>query len=138
MKRVGYREIVVPLKAGNGSNTGVAIEIARLRGDLRVIAYGNFVMADATVEVGEHGGGFGRDDGGLEVGACEVADGFVGMPRGFDEDFDFAFESAKGNGGSQVPRNAAELGQNIFGKVLEIPGQLRFGGAGCPAAQDGS
>src|SRR5260370_40718069 len=40
VERAGYREIFVPLNAGNGSNTGVAIEIARLRGDLRAIAYG--------------------------------------------------------------------------------------------------
>jgi len=33
VERVGYREIFVPLNAGNGSNTGVAIEIARLRGE---------------------------------------------------------------------------------------------------------
>jgi len=48
-----------------------------------VIAYGNFVMPDAAIEVGEQGGGFARD-GGFEVGAGEVADGFVGTPRGFD------------------------------------------------------
>src|SRR6266480_3928798 len=75
-ERAGYREIFVPLNAGNGSNTGVAIEIAGLRGDLRVIAYGNFVMVDATVEVSEQGRGFVTDDGGFEVGAGEVADGF--------------------------------------------------------------
>ena len=138
VERAGYREIFVPLNAGNGSNTGVAIEIAGLRGDLRVIAYGNFVMVDATVEVSEQGGGFATDDGGFEVGAGEVADGFEGTPQGFNEDFDFAFEAAKGNGGFQVARDAAELGQNIRGKMFEIFGQLCFGGTGRPATQDGS
>jgi len=52
VERAGYRKIFVPLIAGNGSNTGVAIETAGLRGDLKVIAYGNFVMADAAIEVG--------------------------------------------------------------------------------------
>jgi len=84
VERAGYREIFVPLNAGNGSNTGVAIEIAGLRGDLKVIAYGNFVMADATVEIGEHGGSLVSDDGSFKVGACEAAYGFVGTPRGFD------------------------------------------------------
>ena len=87
-------------------------------------------MTDATVEIGEQGGRVVSDDGGFEVGACEVADGFDGTPCGFDEDFDFAFETAKGNSGSQVAGDAAELGQNIFVKVVEILGQLCYGGAG--------
>ena len=69
------------------------------------------------------------DDGGFEVGAGEVADGFEGTPVGFDNDFDFAFEVAKGNGGSEVPGDAAKLGHNSLGKMFEIFGQLRFGGA---------
>src|ERR1700682_3228231 len=105
---------------------------------LQDIPNGNFVVTDATVEIGEHGGSLVSDDGGFKVGAGEVADGFEGTPSGFDLDLDFPFEAAKGNGGSEVSRDAAELGQNIFGKVLEVLGQLRFGGAGGPAAQDGS
>jgi len=90
---------------------------------LQDIPNGNFVMADATVEIGEQGGSLVSDDGGFEVGAGEAADGFEGTPGGFDEDFDFASEVAKGNGGSQIAGDAAELGQDIFGKVLEVLGQ---------------
>src|SRR5437667_358721 len=91
-----------------------------------------------AVETGQQSSGFIGDDGGFEIGAGEVADGFEGMPVGLDDNFDFVIEAAKGNGGSQVARDAAELAQNIFGKVFEIFGQLRFGGVGGPAPQDGS
>ena len=86
-------------------------------------------MGDAAVEAGKQGGSFGGDDGGFEVGAGEVADGFEGAPGGLDEDFDFAFEVAMGDGGSEIAGDAAEFGQNIFRKVFEILGQSRFGGA---------
>ena len=95
-------------------------------------------MADAAVETGEQGGGLIGDDGGFEVGAGEVADGFEGTPIGFDDDFDFVFAAGKTNRSSQVAGDAAKLGQNVFGKVLEISGQLHFGGASGPAPQDGS
>ena len=94
-------------------------------------------MADAAVEAGEQGGGLVGDDGGFEVGTGEVADRFEGTPGGLDHDFDFAIEAANGNHGSEVAGDAAKLGQNIFGKVLQIFRQLRFGGASGPAAQDG-
>jgi hypothetical protein len=96
----------------------------------KAIRDGDFKVAHASVEVDEQRGGLIGDDGGFEVGAGEVADGFEGTPGGFDDDFDFAFEAAKGNGGSDVARDVAKLGHNVFGKVLEILGQLRFGGAG--------
>jgi len=105
---------------------------------LQDIPNGNFVVTDATVEIGEHGGSLVSDDGGFKVGAGEVADGFEGTPSGFDLDLDFPFEAAKGNGGSEVSRDAAELGQNIFGKVLEIFRQLHLSGASGPATEDGS
>ena len=98
-------------------------------GELRAINYDDFVMVGAAVEVGEQGGGFVGDNSGFEVGAGEVADGFQGTPGGFDDDFDFAFAAAMGNGGSEVARDAAKLGQNFLGKMFEIFGQLRFGGA---------
>ena len=71
-------------------------------------------MADAAVETGEQGGGLIGDDGGFEVGAGEVADGFEGTPIGFDDDFDFAFEAPKENSGTQVTMRAAKLGQDIL------------------------
>jgi hypothetical protein len=67
-------------------------------------------MLDAAVEASEEGGGFWGHDGGFEVGAGEVADSFEGTPSGFDDDFDFAFEAAMGNSGSDVARDAAKLG----------------------------
>jgi len=73
-------------------------------------------VTDATVEIGEQGGRAVSDDGGFEVGACEIADGFDGTPCGFDEDFDFAFETANGNSGSQVAGDAAELGRTFSSK----------------------
>src|SRR5260370_40473367 len=93
-------------------------------------------MADAAIETGEQGGGFGSDDGGFEIGTGEIANGVEGAPGGFDDDFDFVFGAAKRDLGSQVSRDAAKFGQNAFGKVLEILGQLRFGGASGPAAPD--
>ena len=95
----------------------------------KVIGDGNFKVAHAPVEVGEQGGGLIGDDGRFEVRAGEVADGFEGMPGGLDDDLNFVFEPAKGNGGSEVARDAAKLGQNFPGKMFEIFGQLRFGGA---------
>src|SRR6266567_3220462 len=95
-------------------------------------------MLDAAVEAGEEGGGFGSDDGGFEVVACEVADRVEGTPVGFDHDLDFVFEAAKRDRGSQVAGAAAKFGQNIFGKMIEIFWQLCLGGASGPAPQDGS
>src|SRR5216684_2855077 len=95
-------------------------------------------MEDAAVEAGEQGGSLVGDDGGFEVGAGEGADGFEGAPRGFDDDFDFVLEASSGDGGAEIAGDAAEFGHNAFGKVLEILGQLRFGGARGPAAQDRS
>src|SRR5256886_174753 len=94
-------------------------------------------MADATVEAGEQGGSLVGDDGCFEVGTGEVADRFEGTPGGFDHDFDFAIEAANGNYCAEVAGDAAKLGQNIFGKVLQIFRQLRFGGASGPSTQDG-
>ncbi len=96
---------------------------------LQDIPNDNFVVTDPTVEICEQGGGLVGDDGGFEVGAGKVADGFEGTPGGPNDDLDFAFEAAKGNGGSEVPGDAAKLGQNSLGKMFEIFGQLRFGGA---------
>src|SRR6266852_3039303 len=93
-------------------------------------------MADAAVEAGEQGSSLVGDDGGFEVGAGEGADGVEGAPGGFNDDFDFAFEASVGNGSAEIAGDAAKLGQNGFGKVVEILGQLRFGGASGPAAQD--
>src|SRR5882762_10455292 len=93
-------------------------------------------MTDAAIETDEQGGGFGSDDGGFEIGTGEIANGVEGVPGGLDGDFDFVFGVAKRDLGSQVPRDAAKLGQNAFGKVFEILGQLRFGGASGPAAED--
>src|SRR5712664_4670823 len=93
-------------------------------------------MADATIEVGQQGGGFVGDDGGLEVGAGEVADGIEGTPGGLDHDFDLAFDAPEGNGGSQVARDAAELGYNVYRKVIEIAGQLRLRGTCGPMTRD--
>ena len=96
----------------------------------KAIRDGDFQVAHASVEVDEQRGGLIGDDGGFEVGAGEVADGLEGTPGGFDDDFDFAFEAAKRNAGSDVARDAAKLGQNFPGEMFEIFGQLRFGGAG--------
>ena len=96
----------------------------------KAIRDGDFQVAHASVEVDEQRGGLIGDDGGFEVGAGEVADGFEGMPSGPNDDLNFVFELAKGNGGSEVARDAAKLGQNFPGKMFEIFGQLRFGGAG--------
>src|SRR5260370_36622889 len=95
-------------------------------------------MEDSPVKAPKQGSGLWCDYCGFEVGAGEVADGVEGTPIGFDDDFDFTCEMAKGNGCAQVPRNAAKFGQNIFGKVSEILGQLGFGGASAPAAQNRS
>ena len=95
-------------------------------------------MVDAAVEIGEQGGGLSGDDSGFEVGAGKVADGVEGAPGGLDEYFDFAFEVAMGDGGSEVAGDAAEFGQNVLRKVFKILGELRFGSVGGPAAQDGS
>src|SRR6266436_4767944 len=93
-------------------------------------------MGDAAVEAGKQGGSFGGDDGGFEVGAGKVADGVEGAPAGFDEYFDFAFEVAKRNGGSEVAGDAAELRYNEGREMFKIFGQLRFGGAGGPAKRN--
>lgn len=95
---------------------------------LQGIPNSNFVVTDATVEIGEQGGGLVGDHGGFEVGAGEVADGFEGTPGGPNDNLNFVFEAAKGNGGSDVARDAAKLGQNSLGKMFEIFGQLRLGG----------
>src|SRR5258706_14597959 len=86
---------------------------------LQDIPNGNFVVTDATVEIGEQGVSPVSDDGGFRVEACEVADGFEGTPRGFDEDLDFAFQEAKGNGGTQLARDAAELGNKDYAKLFQ-------------------
>ena len=109
MERFSVVAVVVSVVMISIRVVGAATEIAGLRGDLSVIGYGNFVVADAAVEVGEQGGGFVGDNSGFEVGAGEVADGFEGTPSGFDEDFDFAFAAAMGNSGSEVARDAPEL-----------------------------
>src|SRR5258708_2900023 len=93
-------------------------------------------MAHAAIETGEQGGGFGSDDGGFEIGAGKIANGVEGAPGGLDDDFDFVFGAAKRDLGSQVARDAAEFGENAFGKMLKIFWQLRLGGASGPAAQD--
>src|SRR5260370_12856769 len=93
-------------------------------------------MADAAIETGEQGGGLVGDDGGFEIGAGEGANGVEGVPVGLDDDFDFVFGAAKRDLGSQVARDAAQFGHNVFGKVFEIFGQLRLVGASGPAAQD--
>src|SRR5258708_6794938 len=103
---------------------------------LGAVGQDDFGMADAAIETGEQGGGFGSDDGGFEIGTSEGADGVEGAPGGFDDDFDFAFEASSGNGGAEIAGDAAEFGQDIFGKVLYILGQLRFGRARGPAPQD--
>ncbi len=95
-------------------------------------------MSYATVEAGEQCRGLGRDDGSFEVGASELADGFEGMPGGFDEDFNFASKVTERNVGCEIAGDAAEFRQNIFGKMFEVFWQLRFSGAGGPAAQDDS
>jgi len=97
-------------------------------GQLRSIARGDFGMADTSVEAGEQSGSFVGDDGGFQIGAGEVSDGFERTPSSFNDDLNFVFEPAKGNGGSEVATDAAELGQNFPGKMFEISGQLRFGG----------
>ena len=93
-------------------------------------------MENAAVEAGEQRGGFVSDDGGFEVMAGEAADGFEGTPVGLNDYLHFGFKAAKGDGGAEVAGYAAEFGLDIFGKVFEIFGQLRFGGVGGPAAQD--
>ena len=62
-------------------------------GVLHGIRNGNFVMADAAVEIGEQGGNLVSDDSGFEVWACEIADGIERTPGGFHDNFDFAFEA---------------------------------------------
>ena len=71
-------------------------------------------MLDAAVVGGEQGSGLWCDYCGFEVGAGEVADGVERAPIGLDDDFDFAFETAKRNGCAHVPGNAAKLGQDIL------------------------
>src|SRR4029077_17092834 len=93
-------------------------------------------MGDAAVEAGEQGGGFRGDDGGFEVGAGEIADGFERVPVGLDDDFDFALRAAKRNRGSQIAGNTAKFGQNVLGEMFKIFGQLRFSGASGPATRD--
>ena len=95
-------------------------------------------MEDAAVEAGEQRGGLVRNNCGFEVGAGKVADGFEGTPVGFDDYLHFGFKAAKGDGGAEVAGYAAEFGQDIFGKVFEIFGQLNFRGARRPAAQNSS
>ena len=95
-------------------------------------------MGGAGVEAGEQRGGLVRDDGGFEVGAGKVADGFEGPPVGLNDYLHFGFKAAKGDGGAKVAGYAAKFGQDIFGKVFEIFGQLNFRGARSPAAQNSS
>src|SRR5258707_103433 len=142
VKRTGYREIFVPLNASNGCNAGLILEkhspMGVCEGKLQAIGDGYFGMGGAAVEAGEQGGGFRGDDCGFKVGAGESADGFERAPGGFNDDFDFAFEATMGDNGSEVAGDAVEFEQNVFGKIFKICGQLRLGGAGGPAAQDGS
>jgi len=83
-------------------------------GELEAVGLGDFRMEGAAVIAGKQGRSNGRDDGGFEVRASKVADGFEGIPIGFDDDFDFAFEAPKENSGTQVTMHAAKLGQDIL------------------------
>ena len=89
-------------------------------------------MADAPIEACEQSGGLGRDDGGFEVGTGEGADGGEGAPGGLDENFGFACGVTHGNCCAEKAIDAAKFRQDGLGKVLEVFGQLRFGGAGRP------
>src|SRR5260370_40343644 len=93
-------------------------------------------MADAAVEVGEQGSCLAGDDGGFEVGAGAVADGFEGSPVGFDDNFDFVFEAAKGYRRSAVGRDAAKLRQHNPVKMLVNAWPLCIRAASRPEAQD--
>src|SRR5258708_8197703 len=93
-------------------------------------------MADAAIEAGEQGGGFGSDERGCEMGTGKIANGVEGVPISLDDDFDFVLEASSGNGGAEIARDAAEFGENVLGKMLKIFWQLRLGGASGPAAQD--
>ena len=82
--------------------------------ELGAIGQHDFGMESSPVKARKQGGSHGCDDGSFEVRASEVANGFEGIPIGFDDDFDFTFEAPKENHGTQVTMHAAKLGQDIL------------------------
>jgi len=104
--------------------------------DLCAVGKRDLGMADAPIEACEQSGGLGRDDGGFEVGTGEGADGGEGAPGGLDENFGFACGVTHGNCCAEKAIDAAKFRQDGLGKVLEVFGQLRFGGAGRPVTCD--
>src|SRR5713101_8850850 len=107
-------------------------------GVLRAIGERGFVMADAAVMVRQQRGGFIADDGSLQVRASKIADRIQGAPGRCDEDLDFDPGVSNGNGSAKISMYAAELGQDISGKMIEILGQLGLCGTGRPVADDRS
>ena len=98
----------------------------------------DFCVADAAVEVSEQSSGFRSDYSGFEVGSGESADGIEGAPSRLDKNFSLVSAVTNGNRYAEKAADPAKFAQDVFGKVLEVLGQLRFRGAGGPMAMDGA
>src|SRR5690349_436367 len=90
----------------------------------------DFGVTDAAVVIGEQGGGLRGDHGGFEVGSSKTANGLERAPHGLDKNLGFARAVTDGNSYAEKAIDLPKLRQDIFRKVLQVLGQLRFGGAG--------
>ena len=97
---------------------------------------GDLGVADAAVEVGEQRGGIGPHDSSFDIGSGETADGFERAPGGLDKNLSFVCAVMHGNSYAEKAFDLAKFGQNIFGEMLKILRQLRFGSASGPMTMD--
>src|SRR5713101_9769813 len=95
---------------------------------LRMIRERSFEVADAAVEAGEKSGGFIGHHSGFEIRAGKIANGIQRTPGCLDENFSFAPGAADMQRGPKVPTYAAQVRQDVPGKVIQILGQVRLGG----------
>src|SRR2546427_2979736 len=103
---------------------------------LRMIRERSFEEADAAVEAGEKSGGFIGHHSGFEIGAGKTANGIQRAPGGRNENFSFAPGAADMQRGPKGPTYAAQVRQDVFWKMIQILGQVRFGGPRRPMPHD--
>ena len=103
---------------------------------LRMIRERSFEEADAAVEAGEKSGGFIGHYSGFEIRAGKIANGIQRAPGGRNENFNFIVDVPNEDRGALIPIYAAKFGQDVFGKVIQILGQVRLGRPRRPMPHD--
>ncbi len=103
---------------------------------LRMIRDRSFEVADAAVEAGEKSGGFIGDHSGFEIRAGKIANGIQRAPGGLDENFSFIVDVPNEDRSALISIHVAKFGQDVFGKVIQILGQVRLGGPRRPMPHD--